>query len=94
MNRAVIEERVQAAIRPQLDECDRLLDHYTEGLPREVWEPIAAQFRPKSATDLLRDGFKNVGAVFDALEKTVIAVFDAITGVDKKYTRDDFTTAK
>jgi len=43
MNKAVIEERIHAAIRPQLDECDRLLDYYTEGLPREVWEPIAFQ---------------------------------------------------
>lgn len=40
MNRAVIEERVHAAIRPQLDRADELLDYYTEGLPREVWEPI------------------------------------------------------
>lgn len=89
-----IEQQIMAAIRPQLDRADELLDHYLADAPREVWEPIAAQFRPKSATDLLRDGFKNVGAVFDALEKTVIAAFDAITGFDKKYTRDDFTTAK
>jgi len=40
MNRTVIDERIHAAIRPQLDKCDRLLDHYTEGLPREVWGPI------------------------------------------------------
>ena len=43
MNRAVIEERIQAAIRPQLDECDRLLDYYLKDAPPEVWEPIAFQ---------------------------------------------------
>ena len=41
MNRAGIEERIHAAIRPQLDECDRLLDHYTEGLPPNLWQPMA-----------------------------------------------------
>ena len=41
MNRAVIEERIHAAIRPQLDRCDELLDYYLADAPPEVWEPIA-----------------------------------------------------
>ena len=41
MNRAVIEERIHAAIRPQLDKADALLDHYLQDAPIEVWGPIA-----------------------------------------------------
>ena len=41
MNRAVIEERIHSAIRPQLDQCDALLDHYLQDAPIEVWGPIA-----------------------------------------------------
>ena len=43
MNRAVIEERIQSAIRPQLDTADVLLDHYLADAPAHVWEPIARQ---------------------------------------------------
>lgn len=43
----VIRLNVMHSISPQLDRCDELLDYYTEGLPREVWEPIAF----KVATD-------------------------------------------
>lgn len=36
-----IETRIHAAIRPQLDQCDELLDHYLQDAPIEVWGPIA-----------------------------------------------------
>lgn len=41
LSKDAIEQRVHAAIRPQLDRCDELLDHYLQDAPREVWEPIA-----------------------------------------------------
>src|SRR5690625_7249195 len=41
MNRSTIEQRIQSAIRPQLDRCDELLDYYLADAPPEVWEPIA-----------------------------------------------------
>ena len=41
MNKAVIDERIYAAIRPQLDTADALLDHYLQDAPIEVWGPIA-----------------------------------------------------
>ena len=41
MNKAVIDERIHAAIRPQLDTADALLDHYLQDAPIEVWGPIA-----------------------------------------------------
>ena len=36
-----IETRIHNAIRPQLDQCDALLDHYLQDAPIEVWGPIA-----------------------------------------------------
>lgn len=42
---AVIERRVQSSIQPLVDECDRLLDHYLEDTPLEVWEPIVEHIR-------------------------------------------------
>ena len=44
MNRAVIEERIHASIRPQLDYADELLDYYMQDAPPEVWGPIADSF--------------------------------------------------
>lgn len=46
---ATVEARIQAAIQPQLARCDELLDYYTEGLPREVWGPIADDLNPGRA---------------------------------------------
>lgn len=90
MNRTVIEERIHAAIRPQLDECDRLLDYYTEGLPREVWEPIAAKFKPKTATQILAEGFKGLGAALEGIGKIASDVVEAINAIgQKKPIRED-----
>lgn len=41
-----ISTRIHQAIQPQLDRCDELLDHYTEGLPREAWQSIADDLNP------------------------------------------------
>ena len=41
MDTITIETRIHAAIRPQLDQCDELLDHYLKDAPIEVWGPIA-----------------------------------------------------
>ena len=41
MKDAEIRRRIHDSIRPQLDECDRLLDYYTEGLPPNLWQPMA-----------------------------------------------------
>ena len=41
MDTTTIETRIHNAIRPQLDECDRLLDCYTEGLSPDLWQPMA-----------------------------------------------------
>lgn len=74
-----IETRIHAAIRPQLDECDRLLDYYTEGLPREVWLSIAEQLMPNP---------KKHRNTIDA----VIQVLDQILDDMKRpLTRDDLT---
>ena len=40
-----IETRIHNAIRPQLDQCDALLDHYLQDAPIEVWGPIARMFQ-------------------------------------------------
>lgn len=86
MNKAVIEERIHAAIRPQLDECDRLLDYYTEGLPREVWEPIAAKFKPKTASQILAEGFKGIGAALEGIGELAAEVGEAIYAIGQKKT--------
>lgn len=52
MNKATIDERVHAAIRPQIDRCDALLDHYLQDAPREVWEPIMEQVTGVSAASI------------------------------------------
>jgi len=62
-----IEQQIHDAIQPQLDECDRLLDYYTEGLPREVWQPLADELNPRIGSiyiDILPDMSK-----FEALKK-------------------------
>ena len=41
MDTITIETRIHNAIRPQLDQCDALLDHYLQDAPVEVWGPIA-----------------------------------------------------
>ena len=43
MDTTTIETRIHAAIRPQLDTADVLLDHYLADAPAHVWEPIARQ---------------------------------------------------
>lgn len=43
MDATTIETRIHAAIRPQLDTADELLDHYLADAPAHVWEPIARQ---------------------------------------------------
>jgi len=43
MDTTTIETRIHAAIRPQLDTADALLDHYLADAPAHVWEPIARQ---------------------------------------------------
>ena len=47
-----IARRIHAAIRPQLDRCDALLDHYLQDAPREVWEPIMQQLTGTPATTI------------------------------------------
>ena len=67
MDTTTIETRIHAAIRPQLDRCDELLDYYTEGLPREVWQPLADELNPRIGSiyiDILPDMSK-----FEALKK-------------------------
>lgn len=44
-----IETRIHNAIRPQLDQCDALLDHYLQDAPPEVWERIADDLNPGRA---------------------------------------------
>lgn len=36
-----IEQQIQASIKPALDRCDELLDHYLQDAPVEVWRTIA-----------------------------------------------------
>ena len=45
MDTTTIETRIHAAIRPQLDKADALLDHYLQDAPIEVWGPIARMFQ-------------------------------------------------
>lgn len=45
----VIRLNVMHSISQQLDRCDELLDYYTDGLPREVWGPIADDLNPGRA---------------------------------------------
>lgn len=51
MNDAEIQRRIHAAIRPQLDECDRLLDYYLQDAPPETWMPIADSLKPVGVID-------------------------------------------
>ena len=51
MDTTTIETRIHAAIRPQLDRCDELLDYYLKDAPPEVWEPIADSLKPVGAID-------------------------------------------
>ena len=92
MNRAVIEERIHAAIRPQLDECDRLLDYYTEGLPKEVWEQILHRV----ATD--HYGHPPYPRIVGSVAETIHQIGAAVEYLAKKLkelpTRDDFETTQ
>lgn len=91
-----IEERVMAAIKPQLDRADELLDYYTEGLPREVWLPIAYKFKPKTADERfaefaqtvwpnLAQQIRRLGAALSAGATAFSQVFNA------ELNRDDLT---
>lgn len=74
MNKATIDERVHAAIRPQLDQCDALLDHYLQDAPREVWEPIMEQITGSkfNLPPLYTPGLS------ESLDKAVAAFNDAL----------------
>lgn len=89
MDKHTIEARIQAAIRPQLDQCDRLLDYYTEGLPREAWRPIALELGAapdaievmhvwSSLGENLQLAIENIGAAVEATVEAVTSVFEPI----------------
>lgn len=89
MNRNVIEARIQAAIQPQLDECDRLLDYYTEGLPRKAWRPIARDLgAPLDADEIgeawsvlaagLRAAMHSIGTFIEHFGKTIADAFEPV----------------
>lgn len=87
MDKHIIEARIQAAIQPQLDECDRLLDYYTEGLPREAWRPIARDLgAPLDADEIgeawsalvagVRTAMHSIGTVIEYVGKTIADTFE------------------
>lgn len=86
-----IEQRIHAAIRPQLDRADELLDYYTEGLPREVWEPIAAMFRPKTTGEIIIEAVNQMGKTLDQFFSGLNDAVDAfLDKLKDPPTQDDF----
>jgi hypothetical protein len=89
MDKHTIEARIQAAIKPQLDECDRLLDYYTEGLPREIWRPIARELGAAPDYDEIaeawqalmtgvRSAMHNLGIVVENVGRTIADAFEPV----------------
>lgn len=71
MRREEIQQRVMTAIQPQLDRCDELLDYYTEGLPREVWEPIAFEAAAHHGKQTFVRIAANFGDLIERINSTV-----------------------
>lgn len=75
MRKQDIEQRVQASIQPALDFADARLDYYTDGLPREAWEPIAARLAPLTARQMMSG---SIVATSVALAELTYSIDDAI----------------
>lgn len=89
MDKYIIEARIQAAIQPQLDRADELLDYYTEGLPREVWRPIARDLgAPLDADEIgdvwqgfmagVRTAMHNLGTAVESAGRMIADAFEPV----------------